>query len=139
MTDRVTLTIASLLTILLLVFHLTIEIVHGVEPGTVSTYTGIFIMAVWMYGALPLADRRSGVIIMLVGGILGAGVPVLHMRGAGMAAGRLTNSSAGFLWVLTNLMLGVTATFSALLAARSLFRRRKDSKISSGSPVQAGT
>jgi len=123
MKDTVTLTITSLLTILLLVCHLTIEIVHGIEPGKVSTYVGIFILAVWMYGTLPLGGRRSGLVIMLIGGILGAGVPVLHMRGAGLAAGRLAASSHGFMWVASNLALGVTATFSALLAARGLVRR----------------
>ena len=124
MKDTVTLTITSLLTIVLLVPHLTIEIVHGAEPGTVSTYTGLFVLAVWMYGTLPLGDRRSGLIIMLLGGIVGAGVTVLHLRGAGLAASRITNSSSGFLWVSSLLATGVIATFSVLLAARGLFKLR---------------
>ena len=123
MKDRVTLTITSLLTILLLVLHLTIEIVHGAEPGKVSTYTGLFVLAVWMYGTLPLGDRRSGLVIMLLGGIIGTGVTVLHLRGAGLAASRITNSSSGFLWVSTLLTTGVLATFSVFLAARGLVRR----------------
>ena len=122
MNDRITLTVASLLTIVLLVVHLSIEIVHGVESGTVSTYAGVVVLAVWMYGALPLGDRRSGLIIMLVGGILGAGIAVLHMRGAGLAGGRIGKTADAFLWVSTTLAFGLTATFSVFLATRGLLR-----------------
>ncbi|HET7698498.1 MAG TPA: hypothetical protein VFK57_22475 [Vicinamibacterales bacterium] len=123
MKDTVTLTITSLVTILMLVLHLTIEIVHGVEPGNVSTYVGVLILAAWMFGALPLASGRSGLIIMLLGGIAAAGVSILHMRGAGLAGGRIGQTSDAFLWVSTLLTFGVTGTFSAFLAARALFNR----------------
>ena len=124
MNDRRTLSVTSLLTIVLLVIHLTIEIVHGVEPGKVSTYVGVLILAVWMFGALPLADGRSGLAIMLLGGIAAAGVSILHMRGAGLVGGRIGQTSDAFLWVSSLLAFSVTGTFSALLAAKVLFRSR---------------
>ena len=123
MKDRVTLIVTSLLTIFLLVLHLTIEIVHGVEPGKVSTYIGVAVLAVWMYGALPLADRRAGTIIMLIGGILATGISILHMRGAGLAGGRIGQTGDAFLWVSTLLTFSVTGTFSVLLAAKGLAAR----------------
>jgi hypothetical protein len=123
MRDTLTLTVTSLVTIVMLVLHLTIEIVHGVEPGNVSTYIGVLILAVWMAGALTLADRRSGLIIMLLGGIAAAGVSILHMRGAGLVGGRIGQTSDAFLWVATLLTFSVTGTFSVLLAGTRLVRR----------------
>jgi uncharacterized membrane protein YGL010W len=46
MKHKVTLTITSLLSILFLVFHLTEDIVRGMERGGVSTYVGVLILAV---------------------------------------------------------------------------------------------
>jgi len=51
------LTIASLLSILFMTFHLTDDIVRGVEPGTFSNLTAVRILVVWLYGTLVLAER----------------------------------------------------------------------------------
>jgi hypothetical protein len=60
------LTIASLLSVLLFTFHLTDDIVRGGEPGGLSNLVGgSLIMVVWLYGALVLAERRSGYVILL--------------------------------------------------------------------------
>src|SRR5690242_19244354 len=111
MEHRVTLTVTSLLSILLLAFHLTDDIVRGFEPGRVAIISGVLILVVWLYGTLVLADRRSGYVIILLGSIVGSGVPVIHMRGAGLVGGRIANSSGMFFWVWTLIALGVTATF----------------------------
>jgi hypothetical protein len=115
------LTIASLLMIVLMLFHLADDIVRGFEPGGVKTYTGVLIAAVWLYGALVLAERRSGHVIMLLGSLLGAGVPLIHMTGAGLVGGRIANSSGKLFFVWTLLTLGVTAVFSLILSARGLW------------------
>jgi hypothetical protein len=75
------LTIASLLSILLMTFHFSDEIARGMERGGFNMLVGVLIMLVWLYGTLVLAGRRSGYIIMLLGGIFGTGVPILHMSG----------------------------------------------------------
>ncbi len=121
MTPNVTLTITSLLSILFMALHLTDDIVRGMEPGGVSTLGGVLILVVWLYGTLVLADRRSGYVIILLGSILGSGVPVVHMMGAGLVGGRIANSSGVFFWVWTLMALGVTAIFSAILSARGLW------------------
>jgi hypothetical protein len=125
MKHTVTLTITSLLSILLLTFHLTDDIVRGFEPGRVSTIIGVLILVVWLYGTVVLAERRSGYVIMLVFSILGSGVPVIHMTGAGMVGGRIANSSGIFFWVWTLITLGVTAVFSAILSAGGLWSLRR--------------
>lgn len=117
------LVIASLLAILLFQAHLTDDIVHGIEPGGLENLVGgTLISVVWLYGALVLSDRRSGYIIMFLGGLLAAVVPYLHMRGAGVG-GEFAKSSGAFFFIWTLLSLGLTGTFSVILSVRGLWRR----------------
>jgi len=81
----------------------------------------VLILVVWLYGTLLLGERRSGHIIMLLGSILGLGVLVVHMRGAGLVGGRIAHSSGVFFWVWTLIALGVTSTISIILSARGLW------------------
>ena len=121
MKDNFTLTVTSLLSILLFAFHWTDEVARGLETGGVSALGGIAILVVWLYATLVLAGRRSGYIITLIGGIFGLGVLILHMQGAGIVGRRIANTSGIFFWVATLIALGVTSTFSAILAARGLW------------------
>jgi hypothetical protein len=117
---NVMLTIASLLSILFMTFHLTDDVVRGMEPGGFSNMVGVLILVVWLYGTLVLAERRSGHVIILLGSLLGSVVPVVHMRGAGVG-GEIAKSSGGFFFVWTLIALGVTAIFSVILSARGLW------------------
>src|SRR5262245_26195357 len=121
MKHDVTLTITSLLTMLLLTFHLTEDIVRGFEPGGVATYFGVLILGVWLYATLALGGRRLGYIIILLGSMLGAFVPYVHMTGAGLAGGRIAGSSGMFFWVFTLLTVGATALVSVFLSVRGLW------------------
>ncbi|MGI9069090.1 MAG: hypothetical protein ACR2HX_22140 [Pyrinomonadaceae bacterium] len=79
-------------------------------------------MVVWLYGALVLAERRSGYVIMLLGSLLAFAVPVLHMKGKGVGvASGIAKSSGGFRFVWMLIALGVTGLFSAILSARGLW------------------
>ena len=121
MKRSVMLTITSLLSILLMTFHLSDDIVRGFEPGGVKNISGVLMLVVWLYGTTVLAERRSGYIIILLGSILGSGVPVVHMMGKGLVGGRIANSSGIFFWVWTLITLQVTAIFSLILSARGLW------------------
>ena len=125
MKHNVTLTITSLLSILLFAFHWVDEVSRGMETGGLSALGGVLILVVWLYGTLVLAERRSGYIIMLLGGIFGLGVLVLHMKGTGIVGRRIANTSGIFFWVWTLIALGVTSSFSAILAARGLWSLRR--------------
>ena len=131
MNHRVTLTISSLLSILLFSLHWAHEIARGTEPGTLSGFGGLLILAVWLCGTLVFAERRWGLVLVLLGAILASGVPVLHMRGAGLVGGRIANAS-GFLgiffWVWTNIALGASGMLSAVLSARALWGLRRGRK-----------
>jgi hypothetical protein len=117
------LTIASLLLVLFLTFHLAGDIVYGFEPGGLSNLVGaVLITVVWLYGTLVLAERRSGYIIMLLGSLFSLVVPVVHMKGKGVGVtSRLGNTSGHFFFVWTLIAIGVLGLFSAILSARGLW------------------
>ena len=124
MTHRTTLIVTSVLSALLATFHLADDVVRGFERGGPEMYTGMLIVVVWLYAALVLADRRWGLVLILLLSIGGAAVPYIHMRN-GLAGGRIANTSGMFFWVWTLLGLGVTTMLSAILAARGLWKLRR--------------
>ena len=129
MKDQVTLTITSLLTILLMTLHLTSDTIHakvGTPEAGGSTLVAVPVLVIWLYGTLVLAERRSGYIIMLVGSLIGMGMPVIHVMGAGgVFRGQITKSSPAFLFVWTLHALGVTGMFSLILSVRALWSLRR--------------
>ena len=118
----VQLTIASLLSILLLTLHLAQDILYGMaQPGLSSLAVTVPILVLWLYGTLVLAERRSGYIIILVGSLLGLGVSVIHFRGpTGVLNAERLKSSGALFFIWTLLALGVNATYSAVLSVRGL-------------------
>jgi hypothetical protein len=122
MKPNVMLMIASLLSIILMIFHMTDDIVGGMEPGTLFDLIIVPILAVWLYGTLVLRERRSGYIIVLVASLFGLLVPIIHMKGAGVG-GAIAKSSGGFFFIWTLIALGVTSLFSVMLSARALWEQ----------------
>jgi hypothetical protein len=122
MKQNAALTVASLLSILFLTFHLADDIIRGMASGTVSNIFGVLILAAWLYGTLVLAERRAGYIIIFLGSLMGSGIPVIHMMGKGVGvAGNIAKSSGALFFVWTLLALGVTSIFSVVLAARGFW------------------
>jgi hypothetical protein len=122
MKHNVALTVASLLSILFLTFHLADDIIRGMASGTVSNIFGVLILVVWLYGTLVLAERRAGYIIIFLGSLMGSGIPVIHMMGKGVGVGgNIAKSSGAFFFVWTLLALGVTSFFSIILSARGFW------------------
>ena len=116
------LTITSLLSILLMTFHLTDDILRGMASGGVSNLIGVLILVVWLYGTLVLAERRSGYLITLLGGLFALVVPLAHMRGKGVGvASKIAGSSGHFFFVWVLIAIGVTGLFSAILSAHGLW------------------
>ena len=72
-------------------------------------------------GTLLLAGRPAGYVIMFLGGIFGAAMPVLHMTGSRYPA--IVQSGGGFFFVWTLFAVGTVGAFAAILAARALWRR----------------
>jgi hypothetical protein len=128
MKHHVTLTVSSLLSILLFSLHWAHEVARGLEPGTVSASGGLLILAVWLWATLVFADRRWGLVLMLLGAILASAVPVLHMQGVGLVGGRIgtgASTAERFFWVWTNIALGASGMLSVVLSARALWKTRR--------------
>jgi hypothetical protein len=122
--------VASLLLILLMTLHLTSDTIHaraGSPEAGGSTLVAVPILVVWLCGTLLLAERRSGLIIMLIGSLLGILMPVVHvMSPAGIFHGAIARSSPAFLFVWTLHALGVLGLFAFILAVRGLWTLRRN-------------
>ena len=124
MQANVLLTTASTFSILLCTFHLTDDIVHGWEPGTLPNLYALPIFVVWLYGTLLLRQRLSRYIIVLLGALVSLGVPVIHMSGKGIGtASRVANTAGHHFFVWTLIALGISGLFSLPLAVRGLWSR----------------
>ncbi len=117
--------VTSVLSIVLVLFHVSDDIVRGFEPGGLKHIQTTLTMGIWLYGTVALTGRRSGYIVMLLGALLGSLVSLAHMRGAGLVGGRIANTDGMLLWVFPQLLLGVTAFVSVLLAAQGLWSLRR--------------
>ena len=114
MKPSVMLTIASLLTLLLVMFHLTDDVL--LQPdGAVAFPVPVLIFVVWLYGTLMLSDRVLGYVIMLLGGLAGAAMIVMHSKGG------VVHKNGGFFFVWTLFALSATGWFTAILSARGLW------------------
>jgi hypothetical protein len=118
------LTVASLLSLLLLTLHISDDIVRGISPAE-SSNIALLVLAVFLYGTLVLPETRSGHVIILLIGLLAAAMPVMHMRGTHY--GEIAKSPGGYFFVWTLWALGGLGGFTVILSARGLWdlRRRR--------------
>ncbi len=128
------LTSASVASVLFFTLHLTDDIVRGFEKGVLWNLIAVPVLVIWLYGALVLAGRLSGYVIILLGSLLGLLAPLLHFMGKGVG-GELARSNGGFLFVWTLLALAVTSLLSLLLCLQGL---RKQSWRQSQRNAQTG-
>jgi len=115
-------TIASLLSILLLTLHITDDIVRGISKAE-SSNIALAVLVVLLYGTLVLAERRSGHVIMLLVGLFAAAMPVMHMRGhitARSPSPPAASSSSGH-----SGRSGGLGGFTFILSARGLWSLRR--------------
>ena len=118
-----TLTIASLLSVILLPFHIGGDVAFGFDKGGPGlVYVVVPILLVVACGALLLAERRSGHIIMFLGGLTALGMPIIH-RNNGFTP-TVAKSPGGLFFIWTLVALGVTGGLAMILAARGLWTLR---------------
>ena len=114
MKHNVKLIVASLLTLLLTIIHLTQDVMRQAD-GTNKIPIPVVVFAVWLYGTLMLSDRIWGYIIMLFGGLIGAAMIIAHSKGS------VISNSGGFFFVWTLFALSTTGWFTAILSARGIW------------------
>jgi len=116
------LTIASLLSILLLTLHVTDDIVRGISKAEPSNIA-LAVLVVLLYGTLVLSEGRLGHVIMLLVGLFAAGMPVIHMRGVHYP--EIARSPGGFFFVWTLWALGALGGFTFILSVQGLWGLRR--------------
>jgi hypothetical protein len=106
--------IASLLLNILLTLHLADDVVLGKDVLDITRLCIYLpIVAVWLYAALVLVERRPGLVIMLLGALLGLVVVAIHASGPAGIRGEFLH-----VWLL--IAIGGTSLFALILAARAL-------------------
>jgi hypothetical protein len=81
-----------------------------------------------------LSDRVWGYVIMLLGGLFGAGMIIIHSKGI------VVGKSGGFFFVWTLFALSTTGWVTMILSARGLwttFRSRRAAQLASASGMPA--
>jgi hypothetical protein len=125
MKHSVELKILSLLTLLLMIVHLTQDFIR--QTDRVNLYPiPVVVFALWLYGTLVLSDRVWGYVIMLFGGLIGAGMIMLHSRGMAISP------SGGFFFVWTLFAVSTSGWVTAILSAGGLwtkFRSRHATRV----------
>jgi uncharacterized membrane protein YecN with MAPEG domain len=120
------LTISSLVSILLMTFHITDDIVRGLDAVGPQNLFGVLIFLVWLIGTLLLSGRLSGYIIMLLGGAFALLMPILHLSGTRIE--EIVRSSGGFFFFWCVFVLGVIGAFSIVLSILQIRTLRSDRK-----------
>jgi hypothetical protein len=115
--------ITSLLTIILLPFHVGGDVALGFDRGGSGlVFVVLPILLVLACGTLVLAERRSGLIIMFLGGLAALGMPIIH-RNNGFTE-TVAKSPGGLFFIWTLMALGVCGGLAMLLSARGLWSLR---------------
>jgi len=115
MRQNLTLTVVSLLNALLLSVHFIQDVMHGVEPPK-SILNVSVILLVWLCVTVLLAGRTWGYVLLLIGSLLAAGMPVIHTMSA-------TTLKWEFSFYWTLLALGVLGLFGAVLSGMGLWKQ----------------
>ena len=116
------LTVVSLISILLLPLHIGGDVVRGFDAGGPGLLIVVPMLLLVACGTLLLAEQRSGLVIMFLGGLLAAGMPVIHRNNGFTAA--VAKSPGGLFFIWTLMALGVTGGLAILLSAHGLWTLR---------------
>jgi len=112
----------SLLSVVLLSLHIAQDIVLGLDRAGLNHLVGVAILLVVVCGAVLLREHVVGRVIMLLGGVMAAGMLPLHMRN-GLRPEFLDRPGV-LLFVWTLYLLGVLGAFTVVLAVLAFVRPR---------------
>ena len=124
MKHNTVLIVLSLLNALLFGLHLTGDIVFGIEKGGREILVGVLILAVYLYGAIGLPERLAGYIILLLGGLASAALPVVHTMGRPLGE-RFVQLPGGFSSIWTLLTMGATGFVAFVLSVQAIWSLRQ--------------
>jgi hypothetical protein len=116
------LTVASLITIILVPFHVGGDIALGLDRGGSGlVFVLLPILLFIAIGTFLLAERTSGHIIMFLGGLAALAMPIIHRNNF---TATIAKSPGGVLFIWTLMALGVTGGLAIILSAGGLWNLR---------------
>lgn len=119
-----TLTIVSLISTILLPFHIAGDVAFGFDKGGPGmAFIVVPVLLLMVYAALTLAERRSGYIILFLGGLVSFGMPFLHRKSGFTAA--VASQPGGIFFIWTLVALGVTGGLAMILSVRGMWNLRE--------------
>lgn len=114
----------ALAIVILMISHLSHDVIYGYEPANLKILVAVPILALWLYAAVALAGRRSGYILLIIGSYLAAIVPIVHMSGRGVRD-EVVQSGGGFFFIWGLIALATIAAVSFLLSIHGLWRLKQ--------------
>ena len=124
MKHNTVLIVLSLLNALFFALHLTGDVVFGMEKGGREILVGVLILAVYLYGTVGLPGRLAGYIILLLGGLASAALPVMHTMGRPLGE-RFAHLPGGFFFIWTLLTVGATGLVAFVLSVQAIWSLRQ--------------
>jgi hypothetical protein len=123
------LTVTSLLSLILLLVHISDDNARGISPLNFASMIAVLVAAMLLYATLTGEGRRAGAVSGFLIGLFALGMPALHFRGARI--NEIARSSGGlfFIWTLWALgALGGTGMILSVRAFLASFRSPKASR-----------
>ena len=121
------LTIVSLLSIVLLPFHIAGDVALGLDRGGPGfVFVVVPILLVIACGALLFGERRLGHVIMFLGGLATLGMPLIHRNNGFTPA--IAKAPGGVFFIWTLVALGITGGLAMILSARGFWNLRSREK-----------
>lgn len=117
------LAITSVLSVVLFSIHVADDMARGLDTVGLHNIFAVVIYGTWLYGALILSGRRSGLVIQLLGAIVGLLVLGVHLQGAGIQ--RIARAPSGFSFLWTLFALGTTSLLALVLSVSEWWSLRR--------------
>jgi hypothetical protein len=108
------LVLLSLATLLLLTFHIAHDTIRQAE-GSMTYPIPVIVFTLVLAASLTGTDRLWGQIVMLLGGLFGAAMIVVHAKGV------VVRSSGGFFFTWTLFAMSATGWLTMILAVREMW------------------
>jgi uncharacterized membrane protein YecN with MAPEG domain len=109
----------SLATLLLLTFHIAHDTVRQAE-GSMTYPIPVTVFTLMLAATLMGSDRLWGHIVMLLGGLFGVAMIVVHAKGV------VVRNSGGFFFTWTLFAMSATGCVTMVLAVREMWLTRRE-------------
>jgi len=122
------LTVTSLLSLTLLMLHVSDDIARGISTLNFASMIAVLVVALLLYATLTGEGRRAGAVGGFLIGVLALGMPALHFRGVHI--NDIAKSSGGLLFIWTLWLLGALGGTGMILSVRVFLASFRSAKVS---------